>query len=466
MSDAMAVMLAVGVWLGAWGAWPVPRWPAIAGMVLFLAVRRPVPFTLAAAALAAGLAASAWSGLSPPVPGTVSGWATVIRTPQSVQGGVRAEVRLDGHHLDAWAHGAVASRLGAVAAGEEVELGGRVGPLGPVSRRALLPRHIAGRLEVSTVGRVRDGSPASQAAALVRRTLVRGARPLGDDDRSLLLGVILGDDTDRSPALEDRFRQSGLSHLLAVSGENVAFILVLVGPLLRRLRLSARWALTMVVLAFFGLLTGWEPSVIRAAVMAALACTATVTGRPASTVRLLALAVAASILVDPLLVHALGFQLSVGATTGIAVLSGSIAERLGRLPVLRARLLREIVSVTIAAQVGVLPVALPVFGGVPVASLPANVLAVPVAGPLTMWGLGAGLLAGRLGPPADRLLHLPTAAMAGWLDGVAGWGAGLPLGQVGPVQAAGIALVVLLVGSLRWSWRWVRTGSTSPRGRS
>ncbi len=133
---------------------------------------------------------------------------------------------------------------------------------------------------------------------------------------------------------------------------------------------------------------------------------------------------------------------------------------------LRARLLREIVSVTIAAQIGVLPVALPAFGGVPVASLPANVLAVPVAGPLTTWGLGAGLLAGRLGPPADRLLQVPTALMAGWLDGVAGWAASLPLGQVGPVQAAGIALGALLVGSLRWSWRWVRTGSTSPRGRS
>jgi competence protein ComEC len=461
VSDPMVVVLAVGVWLGAMAAWPVPRLPAVVACVALLALRRPWLFMVAAMALTAGLSASAWAGLVPPRSSEVRGWVTLVRSPEPVPGGMRVEVRLDGRHLDAWAHGEPARLLRSRSAGEQVEIAGVVGQLGPISKRALQPKHIVGRIELTEVGGWRPGSPASRAANAVRRTLVRGARPLDDDGRSLLLGVVLGDDSGRSDILEEQFRASGLSHLLAVSGENVAFILVLAGPILRRLNLAVRWTATIGVLAFFGLLTGWEPSVVRAAAMAAIACTAAATGRPASTLRLLALAVAGSVVVDPLLVHAVGFQLSVGATTGIALLARPVAARL-RGP----RLLRELLAVTIAAQIGVLPVAVPAFGGVPLASLPANVLAVPVAGPLTVWGLAAGLLAGRLGPPADALLHAPTGLMTAWLAGVARWGAGLPLGDVGGVQAAGIAVAALLVGSLRWSWRWVRTGSTSPRGPS
>jgi competence protein ComEC len=458
VSDRMVVALAIGVWGGSWVGWPAPRWPTAVACVLFVLLKRPLLLVCAATALAAGLSAAALSGLTPPHASAVDGWATLVRDPEAVPGGVRVEVRLDGRHLDAWAHGVLAAKLDDRSAGERVAIAGVVHRLGPVGRRSLLPRHVAGRVEITEVGSWRPGSTASRAANLLRRTLRRGARSLDGDDRSLLLGVVLGDDNGRPPVLEQRFRDAGLSHLLAVSGENVAFVLVLAGPLLRRLRLWPRWTVTMALLVFFGLLTGWEPSVVRAAAMAAIACTSFTTGRPASTVRLLGLAVAGSVLVDPLLVRSVGFQLSVGATTGIAVLARPIGARL-RGPTL----LRELMAVTIAAQIGVFPVALPAFGGVPLASLPANVLAVPVAGPLTMWGLAAGLVAGRLGPPADRFLHLPTALMTGWLDGVARWAAGLPLGWVGGGQAAGIAVLVLLLASLRWRWRSVRTGSTSPR---
>ncbi|MGD9798118.1 MAG: ComEC/Rec2 family competence protein [Acidimicrobiia bacterium] len=461
MTDVMVVVLAVAVWAGAWWAAPVPVWPAALAAGLCLLSARPLGLVVAAALLAAGLASTAWAGLSPPRPAPLAGWATLVRAPEAVPGGVRVEVRLGGRHLDAWARGPAGAELAHRAPGQRGELAGSVRPLGPMARRHLAPRHVAGRLEVAEVGGWRPAPPAHRVANRIRRVLERGARPLEPDDRSLLLGVVLGDDADRSPTLDERFRAAGLSHLLAVSGQNVAFVLALAGPLLRRLGLRSRWAVTLALLAFFALLTGWEPSVVRAGAMAAIACTSWAAGRPASSLRLLALAVAASVLLDPLLVRSVGFQLSVGATLGIALLARPLASRL-RGPAW----LREVVAVTLAAQVGVLPVAVPVFGGVPVASLPANVLAAPVAAPLTTWGLVAGLLAGRLGPPADRLLHRPTAVLTGWLDGVAGWAAGLPLGTVGARTAAGIGAGAVLLASLRWSWRWVRTGSTSRRGPS
>ena len=144
------------------------------------------------------------------------------------------------------------------------------------------------------------------------------------------------------------------------------------------------------------------------------------------------------VLVDPLLVHSLGFLLSVGACAGIALFSTRLAARLpGPRPVAAA------VGVTLAAQVGVLPVLVPVFGGLPVAALPANLLGAPVAGPLMMWGMAAGLAGGWAGPVASRIVHLPTDLMIRWVAGVAHWGAHLPLGQLRAwhVVGLGIALV-------------------------
>jgi competence protein ComEC len=320
-------------------------------------------------------------------------------------------------------------------------------------------------MDVETVFASRPGNAATRLTNGLRRTLERGAESLHRYDRALLLGVVLGDDGDQDDDLRDAFRASGLSHLLVVSGENVAFVLALAGPALRRLGLRARWIATLLVLCAFGLLTRFEPSVMRAGAMAAIACTATMLGRPSSRFRLLALAVTAVVLVDPMVIHSLGFRLSVGATIGITVFASPLVRRL-RGP----SWLVEPLAVTIAAQIGVAPIALPAFGGIPLASLPANVLAIPAAAPLTAWGLTGGVLAGVAGPPFDRWLHLPTRVLTWWIAGVARWAAGLPLGRVHTTHAVAMAVVAVLwwsVGSARCRrWRSDRTASTSPTGPS
>lgn len=231
-----------------------------------------------------------------------------------------------------------------------------------------------------------------------------------------------------------------------MSGQNVAFVLTLAGPALRRLGIGWRWGATLALLGGFALLTRFEPSVLRASAMAAVACTAGGLGRPTSRARLLALAVAGLVVLDPLLVHAVGFQLSVGACIGILALAPRIAERLPG-----PRALADLLAVTLAAQVGVAPVLVPTFGGLPLAALPANLLAVPAAGPLMAWGLSAGLLAGLVGPPFDRLLHLPTGWLVAWVAGVARSAAALPLGQLRTphLLAATVAVAGLSLASRR-----------------
>src|SRR3546814_15518934 len=110
-----------------------------------------------------------------------------------------------------------------------------------------------------------------------------------------------------------------MTHLLAVSGQNVAFCLVLAGPLLRRLRLWPRLAATLAVIAMFGLMTRFEPSVLRASAMAALAAPVIPIGRPASPVRILGLAPTGLLLVHPLPVPSVGFRLFLAACPSVVL---------------------------------------------------------------------------------------------------------------------------------------------------
>ena len=117
----------------------------------------------------------------------------------------------------------------------------------------------------------------------------RGAAALPPDDAALFRGLVIGDDRDQPRAMLERFRASGLAHLTAVSGQNVSFVIAAAGPLLSRLRPSARWLMTIGLIAWFVSLTRFEPSIVRAGTMAAISTTAFVRGRDRSPFRVLCL---------------------------------------------------------------------------------------------------------------------------------------------------------------------------------
>src|SRR4030095_63213 len=240
---------------------------------------------------------------------------------------------------------------------------------------------------------------------------------------ALFAGIVFGDDRDQPPAATDDFRAAGLSHLLAVSGQNVAFVLLVARPVLLRLSLAPRFLLTVGVLGFFALITRFEPSVLRATAMAAVAAASPFVARPISRLRGVALAVGALVLLDPVLVRSVGFALSVLATSGIVLLAPPLLERLPgphwvALPM----------AVTLAAQVAVAPLLLAVFGR---GARAARARARPAGGGVRPWGLGAGPAAGVLGPGPAQLLHLPTGLLLAWLDRVAESASSVPVGELG-----------------------------------
>ncbi len=421
MSDAATVLLALAVIVGAVIAHALPVWIGAAGVTAALVWRRPGLLIVASAVLASGLAARADVGAAPMAAHRFRGWVTLLADPAPAPGGVKVVVRLEHRHVELWAHGAEARALEPHLAGERVAVVGVIRAVPPQSRERDAHRHVVGRLTIDDVLASAPASPLHRAANWVHRTLAAGAKVLPRKAEGLYLGFVVGDRRGVDQATDARFEAAGLTHLLAVSGENVAFVLAAAGPIAAPVRLHGRAFAALGVIGFFATVTRFEPSVLRASAMAGLAAVAQASGRPASGLRLLALATAGLVLVDPFLVWSVGFRLSVGASLGILLLARPITDRCPG-----PRWLSEALGVTTAAQLGVAPVAIPVFGSIPLAALPANLLVAPVVGPLMMWGLVAGLPAGVLGDRAAGLLHRPTALAIGWVDFVARTASALP----------------------------------------
>lgn len=420
--------LALAAGTGAWMRWSVGWWlPVLAG--LLAARRRSVALALVAVFLSAGwLGHRADAGLEPPPAAPVDDWVTLTSDPRpSGPVGVRASARWGPHRVSLSAHGPVAGRLDDALAGEQVRVVGSFRPVRDDSWTRW--RHEVGTITVTEVVGQTPGSPLTSGANEVRRLLQDGAESLGRDDRAVFSGMVVGDDREQSAVVADDFRAAGLGHLLVVSGQNVAFVLMLSEPLLRRSRPGLRLVAVVVVLVAFLTLTRFEASVLRASVMAGAGVGAAVLGAPVDGRRALSASVAILLLVDPFLVRVLAFQLSVLATGGIVWGSAPLAARLPGPSVVRVA-----AATTIAAQLAVAPLLIATFGPIPLAGLPANLLAGPVSGPIMMWGCTGGLVAGVVGGPVAAVLHGPTDWMVGWIRGVAAASARAPAFTVGWVS--------------------------------
>lgn len=230
MSDRWLAIVAVATAAGAYAARPLVPLPLAAAVVALALVltrpgRAPVLLCAALALLASVLGARSWRGLDArstfrePL---AEGWATLVTDPRAAPGSaVQLDVRMRGKRLRATARAAAASALRDRLAGEQVHVRGHIRPLEPAARQRLASRHVAGRIELTAVDGHRPGSLLARTANALRRTLVTGTASLPADRRALYAGVVLGDDREQDVAEVEDFRAAGLTHLLAVSGENV-----------------------------------------------------------------------------------------------------------------------------------------------------------------------------------------------------------------------------------------------------
>lgn len=299
-----------------------------------------------------------------------------------------------------------------------------------------------------------------RASAVVRAALTDATSGLSPAPRALVPALVVGDDSGLDPALAEDFRATGLTHLLAVSGTNLTLV---VGFLV----VAARWGgvrgrglrgVGALGIVAFVVLARPEPSVLRAAVMGAVALVGLGTRSRGRGPAALGFAVTALLLVDPGLARQPGFALSVLATAGIVLAAPPLRDALATwLP----RPLAEALAIPAAAQLACQPVVAAISGQVSLVAVLANLLAGPAVGPATVLGLAAGLL-DLVWAPLGAAVARAAGLCVGWVVAVAEHGARLPTAavgwgsDVGPVLLlSGVSLAALGVGPAVARRRWL-----------
>ncbi|MFG1677980.1 ComEC/Rec2 family competence protein [Micromonospora sp. NPDC049282] len=309
----------------------------------------------------------------------------------------------------------------------------------------------------------RHGAPsrAQRAAGALRAGLQRACAPLPDAPGGLLPGLVVGDTSRLLPEVEEDFRATGMTHLNAVSGSNVAIIVGAVLLLARWARAGPRTAVALCGLALVGfvILVRPSPSVVRAAAMGAIGLAALAAGRSRAALPALAAAVAGLVLLDPDLAGDPGFALSVCATGGLLLLAPGWRDALRRRGVPPG--LAEALAVPAAAQLACGPVIAGLSATVSLVAVPANLLVVPAVAPATVLGVLAAVLS-PVWPAGAEFLAWLASWPARWLVAVASHGAGLPAGNVpwvggvaGALLLAAVSVALLLAARRRRARRLV-----------
>ncbi len=434
---------------------------ALGAALLSLLDRRPA--ARAAAAAAIGIAfvlvrvAVGGPALSPtgpdPLPAGDGPWTVRVETIAAPRDGSQRFVgALDdgaGLRVDV-----TAPRYPPVRAGDRVEVRGvlRAPPEGPYG--AYLARTgVAATLVTRSTRSLDAPADASRVVQGIRAGAGDAlARALPEPAAGLAAGILIGlrERVDRELAAD--FTTTGLSHVVAISGWNIALVAGLVAAFLGTWPRRRRAVATVGAIALYTILAGASASVLRAAVMAGVALLARETGRPGTAARALAWAVVILLGVSPGTVTDAGFQLSAAATAGLLAWGTPLAARLrARVPWLPGFVV-EGLAVSLAAQAATLPIVLLSFGRLAPLSPLLNLVVVPLV-PLAMatgtLAMVGGVAAGA-GAPAvvATLLGLPGAMLIGLLVMIVQTAADLPFAGVTLEPGAGAALGGLAAASL------------------
>ncbi|MBK5230874.1 MAG: ComEC/Rec2 family competence protein, partial [Thermoleophilia bacterium] len=322
-----------------------------------------------------------------------------------------------------------------------VEATGRT-PQARAYARYLLRNGVRRRLQTDAI--VLTGGRRGGVLGLIDRIRVRSERTLAaglpPEPAALLRGMVLGGDNGIPQPTTDAFRIAGLTHILAVSGQNVLLLVILVQAIAMAFGFGRlpRLLIPVALVCVYVPLCGAQASVIRAGAMGLAGLAALLASRPSSRVYALMLGSVVVLAWNPRATADVGAQLSFAAVVGIMAFTRPIAARLARWP----RWMAEAFAATTGATIATAPLMAYHFGTFSVVSLAANVAGEPLIGPIVWLGSLAAAV-GQFAQPAGALLNAPNEFLLGSLIEVAKAAASLPGAQLALPQFGGITLAIV-----------------------
>lgn len=237
----------------------------------------------------------------------------------------------------------------------------------------------------------------------IRKSMVENVKSiLSEDTANLCTGLLLGEKKEISEEIQENFRNSNLSHILAISGAHVSYIILGVNAIIKKIKIHKKLGNLFLItfLIFFMYLVGFTPSVTRACIMAILELVANIIFRKSDTYQNLAISSFIILSINPYALLDIGFQLSFGGTIGIVFLEKRLAskekknasknlkeyEKENKVSYVKVEIqkimskIKEISIVTISANLVIFPIILYHFNTFSFTFLISNLLASPILG--------------------------------------------------------------------------------------
>ncbi|HSO29578.1 MAG TPA: ComEC/Rec2 family competence protein [Candidatus Sulfomarinibacteraceae bacterium] len=329
----------------------------------------------------------------------------------------------------------------------------RIGAAGIVRARSVAPAPASAAEE--TAGAANAPAGVGRAMEGLRRGADEAlARAIPEPEAGLASGIVIGlrDRVDRDLAAD--FTTVGATHVIAISGWNIAIVAATLGALAGRVARRRRAALTLVAIGAYVVFVGATPSVVRAATMAGVVLLARELGRPSHAAAAIGWAVTLMLLADPALVDDVGFRLSALATAGLIAWGSPLAARFaGSTPGRLRGWLAESLGVSLAAQLATLPIVAFEFGRLSIIAPVVGLGVVPLVAP-AMAAAALALVAGALtlaGAPMflATLGGLPAWALLAAMVALVRAGASIPFASLSldppwDVTVAAVAAVAIV----------------------
>lgn len=276
---------------------------------------------------------------------------------------------------------------------------------------------------------------------------------LPSQQAGLLSGILIGYREGLSKEVQDVFSDSGLSHVMAVSGANVAFLVAPLAFLFKKLYIRRAVANTAIicVLVFFVFITGFEPSVVRAVIMAIVMLLGQIARRETDIFTSIAFASLLLLIYNPFNLFNIGFQLSFAATLSLVFFYKTIRRMISFrfLPAMLA----DAASVTLAAQVGVLPITAMYFNKISLVSILSNLVVVPLIEVITVLGAIMAVI-GQFSIFISRLIGYINCAFLSFVLYVSKTVAYLPFATVRTTTPSVLAVILYYLAA--WFLLWYK----------